>query len=229
MKALIIQHEFKTPPGSTLEWLNQHRIEHQIIRIDLGETLPSVEGLDILFICGGSMDVDQEDKFSWLRDEKNFIKKCLSKNIKIVGLCLGSQLLAEALGAEVGPMGFPEIGWHEIIEIDQNKKVVSKIMGFQFHSYCFKSIPGTNIYLTNSIWPNQGFQYEQNILAFQFHPEADEDWINKCLREDPWPSGKFVQTRDQIQNQMFLLEGLKIFYFKSLDKFILDKSPLQGA
>jgi GMP synthase-like glutamine amidotransferase len=102
MKIHCFQHVAFENPGTILEWANnkQHSLSYTNYFED-NFSLPSIGDIDALIIMGGSMNVDQYDKFPWLKAEKEFIKRAIDAGKKVIGICLGSQLIASALGAKV--------------------------------------------------------------------------------------------------------------------------------
>lgn len=226
MRALILQHEMITPAGSVLEWLTKNNIAYEIVCFYKQHELPQLNTFDFLFICGGTMNVDQEAQLAWLKVEKEFIRQALSSHKKIVGLCLGSQLLAECLGAKVKPMQYSEVGWHSVrlsYPVEQNLKV------FQWHSYCFEASEHFKIIASNTAWNQQALLYKDQAIGFQFHPESTQEWVEQCCEEQPWPTGSFCQSREEILSQSSLLQPLmQEWFFKTLDFFLLKKVVVQN-
>ena len=144
-KALILQHEESTPLLSTLEWLNKNHYQNQICRVDLNQVIPEVEPFHLIIICGGMPNVDQENIYPWMTKEKAFISKAISEKKKLVGLCLGSQPLAERLGAKVARHHYDEIGWWDVQLIPDGKIVnnndAKAVKVFQWHSYTWQLPP----------------------------------------------------------------------------------------
>lgn len=217
MKALIIQHEEDTPPGSSLDWLCSRGISYEIIFANEGLTKINQEEFDILFICGGAMNVDQEDLYPWLKVEKEFITRFIKDRKKIIGLCLGAQLLAEILGGEVRPHPFWEVGW-QTVDLGNHQTLCV----FQWHAYSFTLPPKAKLIATNKACTQQGFSYQDQILAYQFHPEADKKWIEECANDPQLPpKDKFVQSRSEILENIYLQEKLQAWYFRELDTFFI--------
>ncbi|MEL6315500.1 MAG: type 1 glutamine amidotransferase, partial [Pseudomonadota bacterium] len=111
MHILVLQHARLEHPGVFRDFLTRDGHSWDAVELDEGESLPSLDGYDALWVMGGPMDVWQEDQHPWLRDEKAIIREAVvDREMPFLGLCLGHQLLAEALGGTVGLSKVPEIG-----------------------------------------------------------------------------------------------------------------------
>lgn len=219
MKAHILQHTMSTTPGSTIEWLESENISFTITQFfNPDPIIPSLDSFDLLIICGGEMNVDEEDKYSWLRLEKNFIKSALEKNKKVVGLCLGGQLMAEALGAKVGKHETWEVGWWPVnLNLPSSLKISPSniLTPFQFHGYSFETPAGAYCFASSAACKNQAFLWGKNAIGFQFHPESTKAWVLECSQEK-LPSGPFVQTQQQIFDGNQYQTELQRWYFEIL-------------
>ena len=101
MKIHFIQHVAFEYPGYLLHWAQQEQHEISFTKIFETVSFPTVENFDMLIVMGGPMGVYEEEKYHWLKEEKIFIKHAIDAKKKVLGICLGSQLVAEALGAKV--------------------------------------------------------------------------------------------------------------------------------
>lgn len=215
MKALIIQNSKATPPGTTTSWLDQKNISYDIHFFSSGKKV-SADNYDLFFICGGGMNVDQEEVYPWLTDEKNFIKDLIAKNKKIVGLCLGAQLLAELLGGQVFKAPHWEAGWQNI-----NLQNGKTLRAFEWHGYQFISPPGSTVFAFNEACAHQSFTYGKNIIAFQFHPESTKEWIRERAEdEDAPPAGPYVQMKEEMLSELDQQRQLQEWYFGQLNTFL---------
>ncbi|MEY4615328.1 MAG: hypothetical protein RJB66_288 [Pseudomonadota bacterium] len=224
---LIIQNSNETPPGTTIEWCKSRAINPHLIQAWTSPQWPDPREYLGVVICGGGMNVDQEQTHPWLRSEKALIRSLLEQNVKTLGLCLGAQLIAEALGARVGPHTQWEVGWHDV-ELKENIffKEQKQFKVFQWHKYTF-DIPNGALHLSSSeACSHQAFSYGENVLAFQFHPESTREWVIDCATDESesYPSGDFVETRETILSQLQHQVKLQDWYWSVLDRFFLGST-----
>ena len=140
----------------------------------------------MLVIMGGPMGTYEEDTYPWLKDEKLFVRKAIHSDKAVLGICLGSQIIANALGAAVYPNKEKEIGWLPISFIDKasqdlfGSETVSPIV-FQWHGDTFDLPENATLLASSDLYPNQAFTLGKNILALQFHVEVAADSLEKWL------------------------------------------------
>ena len=159
---------------------------------------PPDTDFDALMIFGGSMHVDQGDGHRWLTPEKEFIREHLGRGTPILGVCLGSQLLAEAAGAHPHRMTDPEIGWYdiEITEAGAADPVVGPLAPsvelFEWHHYAAPLPPGA-VELARTPACVQAFRIEgKPAWGLQFHAEVTRENLSGWL--DGWENSEAVQT-----------------------------------
>ncbi len=213
---LIIQHESDTPPGSTLEWADQRSLNFQIWKIYEGSQAPvEADQVGAVLICGGSMDTWEEQKYPWLKIEKNYIQQCLQLQKPLFGLCLGSQLLAEALGGKVYSMNKWEAGFVPVQLLEEDHR---ELEVFHWHQFTFDLPPGAQLIATHEFCPNQAFRHGPNIVATQFHPEATKTWIAECadLATSRSYAGR-VQSKQEILDCLPKQPLQQAWFFKQLD------------
>lgn len=228
-----LQHVSFENPGTILEWISQNN--HTISYTNFFEDnpiLPTLDSFDILLILGGYMNVNEEEKFPWLKVEKTFIKQVIEIEKKIFGICLGSQLLADALGAKVTQSAEKEIGFFPIRFSSEAKSnsifnhFQSETTVFHWHGDTFE-IPKNAVRVASSkASENQGFMIENQILAFQFHIEMDEKIIEALIENEPEElneKGNYIQNAVEIRKNYNILNQNKIDFFKLLDNFFIDE------
>jgi GMP synthase-like glutamine amidotransferase len=114
-RILVFQHMEAGHPGIFRDLLRQDEVAAHTVRLDLGERIPDLGAFDALWVMGGPQDVWEEAEHPWLVEEKAAIREAvLGRAMPFLGICLGHQLLADALGGEVGPAAEPEIGVFEV-------------------------------------------------------------------------------------------------------------------
>jgi GMP synthase (glutamine-hydrolysing) len=149
---------------------------------------PSVERYRGLVVLGGPMNVDQVDGHPHLETELRLIDRAIEKGIPVLGICLGAQLIAKALGARVYPHVEKEIGWYDVGLTDDGRSdslfshfdATERI--FQWHGDTFDLPRGAVALARGSSCENQAFRYQTNVYGLQFHLEVDERLIERWLR-----------------------------------------------
>lgn len=179
MKIQVFQHvPFEGPATITpfLEASGQHQID--IVHLYRGE-LPGEKNADLLVVMGGPMGVYDEKDYPWLVDEKRAIARQLEAGGKILGICLGAQLMASVMGANVKPMGYREIGWYRV-DADQEWHMSwngglfpESFEPLHWHGDTFDIPAGTTRIGSSAACDNQGFVLGEQVVALQFHLEFD--------------------------------------------------------
>lgn len=188
MSVLFIKHIDIEGPGTMLEYINTKAIQYKIIDLSLGDNLPSHPNeYEAIVILGGPMNVFEEDKHNYLKDEDIFIKEALKERVPMLGLCLGAQLIAKATGAKVKKSPGKEIGWFKVSLTNDGLKdsifngLEKEIEVFQWHGDTFE-IPDNGLHLaSSSACDNQAFKYNSNVYGFQFHLEVTKNMVKEWL------------------------------------------------
>ena len=148
---------------------------------------PDLDGYHGLIVLGGPMNVDQVDRFPHLQTEIQLIQDALDQDIPVLGICLGAQLIARALGAAVGPGVQKEIGWYDLSvsgaarsdPLLQNFEPKERI--FQWHGDTFETPRGAEHLASSDLCPNQAFRYGEKVYGLQFHLEVDQALVTQWL------------------------------------------------
>jgi GMP synthase-like glutamine amidotransferase len=177
MRAHYFQHVAFEGPGSIAAWLAAQGIETTATRFDEGGALPDVADVDWLIVMGGPMSANDERIHPWLRGEKAFIGEAIRRNKRVLGICLGAQLVASALGARVYPNTAREIGWHRISAVQPLGQSPAfgfppDLLAFHWHGETF-DLPAGSVQLARSAaCENQAFQLGSRVIGLQFHLET---------------------------------------------------------
>lgn len=218
MKKLRIhyfQHVAHEGIGSIEEWIKTEGHSITATRFFNGEQLPELNDLDWLIIMGGPMNVNDEKDYPWLAAEKKFIRQAIDAGKTVLGICLGSQLVSDALGAKVYKNKEKEIGWfnieltHSAQTEDLFSDMGSRLKVFHWHGDTF-DLPENAIHLASSVaCKNQAYVYNDKVLALQFHLEPTQNSLRQMIDfgRDELKSGKYVQTEQELLNQSQLIEG----------------------
>lgn len=181
---LIIKHIDIEGPGLILDYVVDSGIGFKTIELSRGEELPErLCDVSAVFIMGGPMNVYEEDKYPFLRKEDNFIKQLLIKNIPVLGICLGAQLLAKSQGALIMRAPFEEIGWYKVRLTDKGAEdplffgIEKQIDVFQWHQDTFMLPKGAKLLATSQLCENQAFRIGECAWGLQFHIEMTQDLI----------------------------------------------------
>ncbi len=187
---LVLQHVPNEGAGTMLQFLNAKKIPVRMIGLYKGDGLPQdLTSVHSVLIMGGPMNVDEETKYPFLKEEDLFIKKLIQKKIPCLGVCLGAQLIAKALGSKVYKAKQPEVGWADIellphSKIDPLFSVIPspRLRVLQWHEDTF-DIPTGAVHLASSAMvPNQAYRYGETVYGFQFHVEVDEAMLKDWFR-----------------------------------------------
>jgi GMP synthase-like glutamine amidotransferase len=188
MDILIIKHIEIEGPGLIESCLKQEKIPHQTLNLETSARLPKVDCLSHIVLLGGPMNVYEEDRYPFLKDEDLFIKEAIQRGKVVLGICLGAQLIAKALGARIFKAPVKEIGWYDVslTRIGTNDPLFSKLPDtfpvFQWHEDTFEIPRAGKLIATSPSIPNQAFRYGENAYGLQFHLEATQEMILQWMK-----------------------------------------------
>ena len=201
---LFVKHIDIEGPETLGPVFESHGFECKTIDLSLGDSLPkNFSDLEVVVPLGGPMNVYEEDKYPFLKEEDVFIKKILKDEIPFLGICLGSQLLSKASGGKVAKSRAQEIGWYQIDLTEKGKKdpifagLGEKFEVFQWHGDTF-SIPQNGSWLAKApICSHQVLKVGPCAYGFQFHMEITDksirQWSDEYFKNDP----KFLRRQKE--------------------------------
>lgn len=204
MRAHCLQHVPFEGLGSIAPWLQAQGYEVTYTRFFETTDLPDVRSIDFLVILGGPMSVKDEGRYPWLVSEKRFIRDYIASGKPALGICLGAQLIASALGARVFQNPVKEIGWFPVHGLHSGEGEIFVFppseMVFHWHGETF-DLPEGAIRIARSIGcENQAFQLGKNVIALQFHlettPESAREIVLQC--RDELTVSPYIQREEDI-------------------------------
>jgi GMP synthase-like glutamine amidotransferase len=190
---VVFQHLDGCHPGIFRDFLRADGIPWQAVRLDLGEPIPDLSRFDALWVMGGPQDVWQEAKHPWLNAEKAAIREAvLARGIPFLGICLGHQLLADALGGEVEPATTPEIGVFEVALAESAgdhpllADLPTRARFLQWHRAEVRRPPeGARVLASSRNCAIQALAFGERALGLQCHAEADQPTLDEWLGSPP--------------------------------------------
>ncbi len=209
MKIHYLQHVAFEGLASIEPWAKSKGHSLSATRFYNNEPLPNVEDIDWLIIMGGPMNIYEESKYPWLAQEKRFIEQAIENEKIILGICLGSQLIADALGAKVFPNQDKEIGWFpiELTSEEQTPQVFNFLPNqftvFHWHGDTFDLPDGATRIAKSEGCENQAFAYGERVIGLQFHLESTKGSVQKILENcsDEIVEGRYIQKPDEMLSQ----------------------------
>jgi GMP synthase-like glutamine amidotransferase len=199
----VLQHAAFEGPGEIAVWaagrghaLNMHHLYR-------GDALPALDAFDLLVVMGGEMNIYQYRYWPWLEPESSFIQSALASGKKVVGICLGAQLIADALGARVVQNAQIELGWLPVSWTAEARATFPGLPAtstvLHWHGDAFQLPPDATRLAASDGCPEQGFLIAKKCLALQFHLEVDPPLVKQFVdSQAEWPAGAQVQSAEAI-------------------------------
>jgi GMP synthase-like glutamine amidotransferase len=205
MRAHYLQHVPFEGLGSIGPWLAAAGYEISATRFFDSPALPDPEHPDLLVVMGGPMSVNDETAFPWLAAEKAFVRRVVESGTPVLGICLGAQLIAAAMGSKVYRGPEKEIGWHPVRGVvsaggSTAFRFPPEAEVFHWHGETFDLPVGATLLASSAACENQAFQIGRSAIGLQFHlettPESAREIVTNC--RDELVSAPYIQTEEAI-------------------------------
>ncbi|HET9178321.1 MAG TPA: type 1 glutamine amidotransferase [Terriglobia bacterium] len=226
MRVHIIQHVALEGPGAISQWARERGHSTSVTEQFTRGTLPAVGDFDFLVIMGGPMSANDGAQFDWLAGEKQLIEEALGEEKAILGVCLGAQLLAQALGARVYPHPEKEIGWFPVrltLEAERSRLfsgLPARMTVLHWHGETFDLPEGATLLAESRLCRNQAFELDGRVLGLQFHLEVQPQGLERLIEKSAaeLTRAAAVQTAAEIRASAHLAHTLRPTLYTVLDR-----------
>ncbi len=204
MKAHVLQHVAFEDLGSIASFLESRNARISHTRFFEKPDLPDPNSIDLIVAMGGPMSVNDEISLPWLVAEKQFLRESIGRGVPVLGVCLGAQLIASALGAKVYANPVKEIGWFPVRALPVPEgyfRFPEECVPFHWHGETFDLPPEAVRLAESEACRNQAFQINRNVIGIQFHLEttvASAAALLENCRNELVP-GPFIQNEYEIR------------------------------
>ncbi len=235
---LIINHAICEMPGYLHEFLDKQKVAYEKINHEDDELASRcVDDVSGVIFLGSPVSVN--DSLAWIEEEIEFIQLALVKNIPVLGICFGAQLMARAMGGEACSAPSMQIGWHWLESSPYAKNDMRGIslpqsfVAFEWHSDTFSIPPEATPLFSGECVENQGFAYK-NCLALQFHPEITEtmiyEWLDRYGHCMVKPTACIQSRNEVLENlqkrlsaQRLVADKLFAWWLIQVRKYVIDE------
>lgn len=195
-----LQHAEHEDLGCIAPWLAARSAQVSMTSLHRGEPLPARPDFDALLVMGGPMNIYEHVAHPWLVAEKQLIREAIDAGRKVLGICLGSQLIADVLGGPVTRNAHTEIGWFDVTLNAEGRAHPAfadwpdRFAAFHWHGDTFAIPPGAQNLMSSQACANQGFAHGEQVLGLQFHLEVTATDARRWLAEETPAASTYVQT-----------------------------------
>jgi GMP synthase-like glutamine amidotransferase len=226
MKIICLKHIAFEGPAAIALWAQQRGHELQIENVFQHRPLPSPETFEMLLVMGGPMNVYEDSKYPWLDKEKSYIRSAIAAGKHVVGICLGAQLIAHVLGAKISAGEEKEIGWHTIARCSDcpaRLAIPEALRVLHWHGDTFTLPTGAQPLAQSTACANQGFLYNDHVLALQCHMELTPENLALLIAacSDELVEAPFIQSAEtMLAESTETYEQMQTVLFGMLDALV---------
>lgn len=203
----LIQNDPDVPSGNILDWLSDNSVPYQIVRPYLDEELPPLLETVALIVLGGAMGVHDSSRYPYLLAVKGYIQQAVTSEMPLLGICLGGQLLADALDATVHSQRNGELGLHTVEVLNSGVSdplfhdIPPVFPTFQWHNDSFEIPAGAVCLASSPVCPHQAFRYGARQYGLQFHPEVTRGIVTSWVESSYGTDGSTKLIDDFIRDE----------------------------
>ncbi len=228
MHFCCLQHVAFEGPAGIADWIGRRGDTWSRVPLYAGAPLPELAAVDAILVMGGPMNIYQYRDHPWLRAEARFIEQGLAAGKKVIGVCLGAQILANILGSRVFQNAEREIGWYPVQFSEGARTLLPALPEFQtvlhWHGDTFDLPPDAIRLAASEACPEQGFLYRKQALALQFHLEMTAESVAAIAEgcRDELTPGRYIQSEETLQELSPLYaHGAQHLLARMLEEFIV--------
>jgi GMP synthase-like glutamine amidotransferase len=235
MSILFVQHIDNEGPGHFKKVLDEQEVPFQVLKTSSSVKFDLPSGCLGVIILGGPMNADDESDYPFLAEEKVFIRELIKKEVPLLGICLGAQLIVQAAGGEVFKASEKEIGWYETTLSREGERdflfrgLPKSFHVFQWHEDTFSISPGGKLLVTAAGCTNKGFKLGKRCYGIQFHLETEagmiDGWLQAARRDLPSNHIGIIQKETEQKEPECLMWGKRLLLnFLDLGKQYLSET-----
>lgn len=223
MRMAVLQHVPFEGPAAIAEWAEARGVLATVTHLYRGDAPPKLSDFDMLTVMGGPMSANDEGIFEWLPPEIALVRNAIASNKAVLGVCLGAQIIAKALGANVYAGAQKEIGWFPVQRTESAHALFEGLpqnfMAFHWHGETF-DLPANAVRLAATpATPNQAIAVGRNVLGLQFHMEATTKSVHALIENAAGEigGGAYEQQPGAILSGLNHCAGLRSHLDRMLD------------
>jgi GMP synthase-like glutamine amidotransferase len=204
MRVHWLQHAEHEDLGCIAPWLAARGAHVSMSSLWAGDPLPALSEVDALLVMGGPMNIYEHDAHPWLVPEKAFIRAAIDAGRPVLGICLGSQLIADVMGGPVTRNAHPEIGWFDVeLNAEGRRSPLfsgwpDRFCAFHWHGDTFAIPPGASNLMSSEACAHQGYVIGDRVVGLQFHLEVTAADARVWFEHGVPRPKRYVQTPDVI-------------------------------
>ncbi|OYY75258.1 MAG: hypothetical protein B7Y40_02275 [Gammaproteobacteria bacterium 28-57-27] len=230
MNITILQHMSHEGPGSIADWASERGHTQRIVHLYQGDTAPHIDDFDLLVVLGGDMSVHDQAEHPWLAPERTLIQSALTAGKQTVGICLGAQQIAYALGAAVYPNDQREVGFWPVLKTAEVLPLPDTLDVLHWHGDTFDLPADACLFASSEGCRNQMFLAANGLaLGLQCHIETTAEMVDGFCHDDaaylipPPGQGRWMQSAERMRAETAAYPAMRNALFAMLDTFTQPK------